>query len=452
MSVYPEDFTFGAAAAAYQIEGAWNVDGKGPSIWDEFSHNSGNIQDKTNGDLACDHYHHYKDDVKIMKELGLESYRGSISWPRIYPEGRGKINKKGLDFYSRLTDELLEAGITPYFTLYHWDLPLSLQKEYGGWTSRKIVRDFSEYTETVVNALGDRVNNWITINEPWVTSVLGHFLGVHAPGKKNPFAFTRSVHNQLLAHGAAVQVIRGMVKDAQIGIALNLMPTDPRTDAQKDKKAAEMANQFINRLFLHPLFKGSYPEPLWKKFSFFSPKIQQGDMELIGEDIDFLGINYYTREKVSYKWTVPFIHAKIGDDSVPEAEGVFNGVEHTDMGWEVYPQGVSRILRMVHNEYTDKPIIITENGAAFQDSVENGRVKDEKRISFLNSYLKELEKTVKEGIPVQGYFLWSLMDNFEWAYGLSKRFGIVYVDYQTKERIIKDSGKWYKEYIKTMKS
>ncbi|MGC9311352.1 MAG: GH1 family beta-glucosidase [Sediminispirochaetaceae bacterium] len=444
-------FFFGTATAAYQIEGAAAQDGRGQSVWDAFSRTPGKIKPGHTGDVACDHYNRSSEDIRLMGELGVNAYRFSAAWPRILPEGRGAVNQAGVDFYSRFIDELLEAGITPFLTMFHWDLPLALQKEYGGFSSRRSVQDFGEYAELLVQRFGDRVKHWITLNEPWVYAIVGNLLGVHAPGKKNPWTALRTLHNLLLAHGEAVKRVRSFSGDSEVGITLNLLPVYPHSDRRKDKQAAAVADQFVNSLLLDPILKGSYPEELWKRLSFIRPKVKSGDMDLIHTPIDFLGINNYTRERARYRLFIPLLHLGMTGLEVPPAEFVKDGVQHTSMGWEVYPEGLYELLTRIRDEYGNKPVYITENGAAFEDDLVDGEVHDTKRIEFLEAYTAQVERAVRDGCDVRGYFVWTLLDNFEWAEGYDKRFGLVYVDYQDgQRRIIKDSGLWYRDYIKKM--
>jgi len=468
----------GAATAAYQIEGAVEQDGRGESIWDVFSHKPGKIKPGHNGDVACDHYNRMQEDVRLMQQLGLNAYRFSVAWPRILPEGRGRVNEKGIDFYSRLVDELLQAEITPYLTVFHWDLPQALQKEYGGFAGRQIVDDFADYSELLGRRLGDRVKKWITLNEPWVYAVLGNLLGAHAPGRKNPWAAFKTVHHSLLAHAAAVERLRDVVgttvagatggaaivaapadtdddsdSDVEIGITLNLFPIFPQTESEKDRQAADLADQFVNRLFLDPLLKGEYPQELWRKLRLFTPKIRNEEMRRIAAPVDFIGINNYTREHAEYRRMIPFAHFFLSGLDVPEAEFVKNGVQYTSMGWEVYPQGLYQLLTRMREEYGNPRVYITENGAAFNDELveEKGelRVHDPLRIDYLKSYLEYVEQALQDGCNVKGYFVWTLMDNFEWAEGYDKRFGLVYVDYANGlRRTIKDSGYWLRDLIK----
>lgn len=444
-------FFYGTATAAYQIEGAAAQDGRGQSVWDAFSHSPGKIKPGHNGDVACDHYNRSSEDIRLMREIGVNAYRFSVAWPRILPEGRGPVNQAGVDFYSRLIDELLEAGITPFLTMFHWDLPLVLQKEYGGFAHRRSVQDFGEYAELLVQRFGDRVKHWITLNEPWVYAIVGNLLGVHAPGKKNPWTAIKTLHNLLLAHGEAVQRVRTFSRDSEVGITLNLMPVVPDSDRRRDIAAAAVADQFVNALLLDPILKGRYPEELWKRLSLIRPKVKSGDMDLIHAPIDFLGINNYTRERARYRLFVPLLHLGMTGLEVPPAEFVKDGVQHTSMGWEVYPEGLYEMLSRIRDEYGNKPVYITENGAAFEDDLVDGAVHDTKRIEFLEAYTAQVERAVRDGCDVRGYFVWTLLDNFEWAEGYDKRFGLVYVDYRNgQKRVMKDSGLWYRDYTKKM--
>lgn len=447
-SIFPKDFIFGTATASYQIEGAVTEDGRGLSVWDTFSHKKGKIRKGHTGDIACDHYHRYKGDVDLMKEMGLDAYRLSISWSRVMPSGTHVVNPAGIEFYSNLVDELLAAGITPYVTLFHWDMPQALDDKYGGFLSRQAAYDFAEFVEVMVKALGDRVKNWITLNEPWEHGCFGYVMGKHAPGKVKPWRYLTVMHNQHLAHGLAVKKIRQCCPDAQVGITLSFTPIYPKTSSNKDLKATALANEFMNFVSLDPLLKGHYPKELWKRFGWFKAKIEQGDMDIIQQPVDFIGINYYSREFAKYSPWVPFLNAWIEDGGeVPDADFVKNGVQHTSMGWEVYPQGLSDILQWFREDYGNPKVYITENGAAFNDTIENGVVDDPKRIEFLKRYMNVAKQEIEKGSNLHGYFVWSFLDNFEWAAGYDKQFGIVHVDYQTQKRTIKNSGLWYKDLI-----
>jgi len=446
--IFPPNFAFGASTAAYQIEGAVADDGRGPSVWDEFSHKKGKIRKQHNGDHACEHYVRYADDVQLMQTLGLDAYRFSISWSRVMPLGRGKVNQQGLDFYHKLVDKLLEAGITPYATLFHWDFPLALHKEYKGFLSRQAAQDYANYVEVVVRSLGDKIKHWITINEPWEHGCLGYFMGEHAPGHKRPWNYMQVMHHQMLAHGLGVERIRQLAPDAKVGIAVSLTPIHPLTDSIKDQQAADVANDFMNFVTLDPLLKGKYPDSLMKAFRWFSADIRPGDMSKISQPLDFIGINNYQREFARYSALVPFLKSWIvGGGGVSDTDFVKNGVQHTSMGWEVYPQSIYEALKWLQDDYGNPTVIITENGAAFDDVVTDGKVDDPKRIAYFQDYLAQVSKVIAEGANVSGYFAWSLFDNFEWAAGYDKRFGLIHVDYQSQQRIIKQSGHWYRQLI-----
>ncbi|RME71701.1 MAG: beta-glucosidase [Chloroflexi bacterium] len=432
---FPEGFIWGAATASYQIEGAWNEDGKGESIWDRFSHTPGKINNGDTGDVACDHYHRWPEDVALMQELGLKAYRFSISWPRILPAGRGQVNQAGLDFYSRLVDRLLEVGITPFVTLYHWDLPQALMDE-GGWPNRATVEAYVEYTDVVTRHLGDRVKHWITHNEPWVVAFIGHQLGDHAPGWQDSAAAVRVSHHLLVSHGMAVPVIRQNSAGAEVGITLNLTFAQPATDTPKDYHTARWIDGHINRWFLDPLFGRRYPADMVADYidKGFIPNgemdyVLPGDFDIITAPTDFLGVNYYTR-------------ALAGTPKNGET------LERTEMGWEVYPEGLYRLLNRLHFDYMPAKIYITENGASYSDGPDaDGRVRDTRRQAYLRQHFMAAHRAMQNGVPLAGYFVWSLLDNFEWARGYAQRFGLIWVDYNTQQRIIKDSGWWYKEVI-----
>ncbi len=432
---FPQDFIWGAATASYQIEGAWDEDGKGESIWDRFSHTPGKVQDGDTGDVGCDHYHHWREDVALMQELGLKAYRFSIAWPRILPKGRGEINQAGIDFYSNLVDALLEAGIEPWVTLYHWDLPQVLEDE-GGWTVRSTVDAFLEYTEAISHALGDRVKNWITLNEPWVSAFIGYKEGEHAPGLTDMNAAVAASHHLLLAHGKAVPITRANAADAKVGITLNLGVHQPASPSIADRKLTTWVDGYINRFFLDPLVGRGYPQDILDSYGTPLDFVLSGDMETIAVPIDFLGINYYTRG---------IVRDEKAEENLPIT--LRRGSEITEMDWEVYPQGLYKLLGRLHFDYEFPAIYVTENGAAFPDEVIDGQVDDPERLSYIKRHLAVAHDAIKIGVPLKGYFAWSLMDNFEWAYGYSKRFGMVYVDYETLERIPKSSAKWYKQVI-----
>ena len=435
-ATFPEGFLWGAATSSYQIEGAWQADGKGESIWDRFTHTPGKIEDATTGDVANNHYEHWESDIALMSQLGLHSYRFSIAWPRILPDGRGRVNQAGLDFYSRLVDSLLEAGIAPNATLYHWDLPQALQ-DAGGWPERSTVDAFVEYADVVTRRLGDRVPMWATFNEPWVIAILGHELGVHAPGHHSQAEAVRAAHHLLLAHGQALPVIRANSPAADVGIVLNLVPQIPASSSAADIQAARLTDGTLNRWFLDPLAGFGYPNDVAAHYGAALDVVQPGDMETMAAPIDYLGVNYYMRGIV-----------RSSDEPTSAPQTVFTGDEKTDMDWEVYPQGLSDTLLRLHTHYHFPALYVTENGAAYKDQVAaDGAVHDEERISYFRRYLLETARAIALGVPLRGYFAWSLMDNFEWSRGLSKRFGLVYVDFDTQARIMKDSAYWYGDVI-----
>ncbi|MBY0356633.1 MAG: beta-glucosidase [Candidatus Obscuribacterales bacterium] len=429
---FPANFAWGAATSSYQIEGAWNKHGKGESIWDRFSHTAGTIADGSNGDTSCDHYHRYAEDIKLMRRLGLTSYRFSVSWPRILPEGRGQVNSKGLDFYERLVDALLAAGIEPFLTLYHWDLPQPFQ-EKGGWLNRDVCHYFQDYTSILIERLSDRVKYWTTINEPWVIANLGYGSGEMAPGLKDEKLALQVSHNLLLAHGLSLQAIRALAPAVQAGIVLILAPTEPADDSEAAARAAEFAWRKDGAWYLDPLFHACYPEDVWQACADKAPLIKDGDLQLISQKMDYLGVNYYFRAVINAKGK--------------RLEKI-SGSKYTAMGWEIYPDGLSNLLERINKDYSLPPIYITENGAAFDDVLANGQVHDQKRIDYLYGHLLALHNAIKNGVDLRGYFCWSLLDNFEWAYGFSKRFGLIYIDYKKEQtRLLKDSALWYAKVI-----
>ena len=435
---FPDGFSWGVATAAYQIEGAANEDGRGESIWDRFSHTPGKVHDGDTGDVACDHYHRFPEDVRLMRELGVGSYRFSVAWPRILPTGTGAVNRAGLDFYDRLVEELLENGIEPCATLYHWDLPQALDVGDGrGWLTRDTAEAFVEYTDLVTRRLGDRVKTWITINEPWVVAFLGYGVGIHAPGHRDMSEALTAAHHVLLAHGWAMPVIRSNVRDARAGITLNLNHVYPfDADREDDHEAARRGDVMSNRWFLDPIFNRGYPEDLPAILGDATPPvIHDGDLDAIAVETDFLGINYYmpayasARQQTPTSWQIPHPDPK---------------VERTAMGWPVEARGLRDLLVRLRTDYAPPAIIVTENGAAMEgDRVVDGRVSDPRRTAYFASHLGACLDAIAEGVPLTGYYAWSLLDNFEWAEGYSKRFGIVHVDYDTQTRTIKDSGRYF---------
>jgi beta-glucosidase len=443
---FKKDFVWGAATAAYQIEGAAFEDGRGLSVWDACCKRPGLVKDNNNGNIACDHYHRYKEDIQLMKKLGLKAYRMSISWTRILPEGIGKINEKGLDFYERLVDELLDNGIIPYVTLFHWDYPQELYKK-GGWLNPDSSDWFAEYTKVVVERLSDRVKHWMTQNEPQCYIGLGHSSGEHAPGLKLDLSdVLLAGHNSLLAHGKAVQTIRKYSKGAcEIGYAPVGIVSFPDTQSKEDIEAARKAtfgvsdaNLWNSSWWIDPVYLGSYPEDGLKSFEKWLPKIHAEDMKTIFQPVDFLGLNIYHGSR-----------ARMGQNGKPEMVRKNEGCDQTAFKWQVTPEALYWGPKFFYERY-QKPIVITENGLSNVDWVSlDGKVHDPQRIDFLNRYLREYKRAAQDGVDAKGYFCWSLMDNFEWAEGYNERFGLIHVNYQTQKRTIKDSGYWYKNVIET---
>ncbi|MDF1477879.1 GH1 family beta-glucosidase [Leifsonia sp. H3M29-4] len=457
---FPEAFLFGAATAAYQIEGAAHEDGRTDSIWDAFARVPGAVVGGDNGDVACDHYHRYRDDVALMSELGLQTYRFSTSWSRVNPDG-GPVNQKGIDFYSRLVDELLAKNIKPWLTLYHWDLPQALE-EQGGWANRDTAYRFADYARTVHDALGDRVTAWTTLNEPWCSSFLSYIGGEHAPGRQEPAAGLAAGHHLLLAHGLVIKELRERDPELSLGITLNLTVADPvDADDPADLEAVRRIDGQFNRFFLDPIFRGAYPQDVLEDVAHlgFAEVIQPGDLDIISSPIDALGINYYHGELVSGHPTTQTMSTAAPSERpkrspFPAAEGVhwqLRDLPRTAMGWEVQPEGLTRLLVRIHEEYAGPASValsVTENGAAYDDVVAaDGFVHDAERAEFIELHLEAILDAIDAGVPVHGYFYWSLMDNFEWAWGYDKRFGIVRVDYDTQVRTLKDSALAYARII-----
>ena len=438
--VFPDRFLWGAATSAYQIEGSPLADGAGPSIWHRFSHTPGRTHGGETGDTACDHYRRAPEDVQLMGELGLGAYRFSLAWSRILPEGRGRVNPKGLDFYSRLVDLLLERGIEPLVTLYHWDLPAALD-DRGGWLNPDIASWFADYACVAFDALGDRVPMWATLNEPWVVADAGYLYGVHAPGHRNLYEAPVAAHHLLCAHGAAVQAYRAR-GGGRIGIVINLEPKDPASDRPEDVAATERADAYMNRQYLDPLFLGSYPVELSEMFGPAWPDHPARDFDRIRQPIDFLGINYYTRGVMRHdasEWPMRASRVRV------------EGAAYTETGWEVHAQSFSRALRWVKERYGGVPLYVTENGAAFADPPRphDGRVEDPQRMLYLRDHLLAAGAALQAGVDLRGYFAWSLLDNYEWSAGYSKRFGLVHVDYDTQQRTPKSSASYYRAIIRT---
>lgn len=432
---FPTDFIWGSATASYQVEGAYNEDERGLSTWDTFSHQPGRVEQGHNGNEACDHYHRTKEDIALMKELGLKHYRFSIAWPRIMPDGEGEVNQKGLDFYSTLVDDLLSAGIEPLVTLFHWDLPQALQDKYGGWKSKEVSQLFAAYADVVTKALGDRVKRWTTINEIMCFTVLAHKEDRHAPGGKEPAAVVnQTVHNALLAHGLAMEVIRKNVPQAQVGLVENLLSPWPLMTEEVHINAAKQAWREMNSLILFPLMTGKYDKEIYERQFGPLPEFSEEEMKIISAPMDYIGYNFYFGNPVRYA------DNKKGYELVklPKAH------PRTDMDWEICPEALYWTLKYSKEFFGDIPVFITENGMAAPDQLEeDGSIQDIDRISYLRSHIKSCHRAIEAGVNLKGYYLWSLMDNFEWAYGYTKRFGIIHVDYETQKRIIKESGKYY---------
>ncbi len=438
---FPADFVWGAATSAFQIEGATTVDGRGPSIWDTFCAKPGAILDGSTGEPACDHYRRYPEDVSLLKSLGVSAYRFSIAWPRIIPAGRGLVEARGLDFYDRLVDELLRAGITPWATLYHWDLPQPLE-DAGGWPVRATAEAFVPYVDAVTRRLGDRVKRWITHNEPWCASILGYRTGHHAPGRQEPAAALAAAHHLLLSHGMAVPVVRANVPGGKVGITLNLNPATPASDSPQDRDAARRFDGDFNRWFLDPVHGRGYPADVVADHAAAGvdalAAVRDGDLATIAVPTDFLGVNYYTRA----------ITRGPEEGNLPRAVPEPGPEARTDIGWEVHPESFRALLVRLAREYPTGPVFITENGAATHDAPgRDGRIADARRVAYLEAHLAAIAAAQAEGAPVAGYFVWSLLDNFEWAYGYAQRFGIVWVDYATQARIPKDSARWYRGVV-----
>ncbi len=440
-SQFGKNFIWGTATSSYQIEGAFDLDGKSPSIWDTFSHTKGKVKNGDHGDVACDHYHLYKDDVKIMKQIGFNAYRFSLSWPRIIPNGAGKPNQAGIDFYNRLIDELLKKKITPWVTLYHWDLPQNLE-DRGGWLNRDIINWFNDYTQVCANAFADRVKHFIVLNEPFIFIGMGYLLGTHAPGKRGFQKYLKAAHHTLLAQAEAARTLRAHKKSLKIGTTNAIQAVEPFRNIAKDEKVARAADAILNRMWVDPVFGRGYPSSAAPSLHDIARYAQEGDQDRIKFNFDFMGINHYTRVRFKANRLIPYIKGRpIQAESKAE-------YDTTAMKWEIYPRGFYNILKQF-GSYPEIPeIYITENGMALEDEVVDGRVDDARRIEFFENYLAELLKAKKEGVNIKGYFAWSLLDNFEWAEGYRPRFGLVHVDFNSLKRTLKDSALWFKKFLK----
>ena len=433
---FPPDFVWGVATSAFQIEGAAAEDGKGPSIWDDFCRLPGVIADSSDGIVACEHYRRWQSDLDLIASLGVDAYRFSVSWPRVRPGGAGAWNQKGLDFYDRLVDGLLQRGIKPYVTLNHWDLPSELQPG-GGWAARDTVHRFVEYAVGMAERLGDRVASITTHNEPWVISTLGHEKGIFAPGVKDRAVAMQVSHHLLLSHGLALQAMRAHDSAAKLGIVLNVAPVQPATQARADQDKAHLEDGRLQRWYMDPLFKAAYPQDVLDFLGTDAPRCEAGDLQAIATPMDFLGINYYSRSVVSA--TEPWdVYA--------------SGCSLTDMDWEIYPEGLTDILLRFARDYPVPPMLVTENGGAFKDRLTNGRVHDADRTEYIARHIEAVANAMRQGVRMGGYMVWSLLDNFEWASGYAKRFGIVHVDYASQQRTPKDSALWYRDFLQAQKS
>lgn len=435
---FPAEFLWGCATSSYQIEGATDMDGRGPSIWDAFCREPGRVRNGQNGDVACDSYHRWPEDVRLLSDLGVDAYRFSTAWPRIQPEGHGQPNVAGVDYYSRLVDGLLAAGIEPWLTLYHWDLPLALGDK-GGWTNRETALRFAEYATIMYRALGDRVRHWTTLNEPWCSAFLGYEYGEHAPGVKDRASALRAAHHLLLAHGLAVDAFRGEVAPGAIGLVINPATPRPATRRQADRDAAQRASVERTGLWLDPVFGRGYPVEYLAARGAAMP-VEAGDMELIALPVDFIGVNYYNEDAVA-----------AADPSGANPDGyrfVATAIPRTQMGWDIVPEGLERVLRFIGDSWPVRALYVTENGAAFDDGpATSGPVHDAGRIEYYRGHLEACGRAIEQGVPLRGYFAWSLLDNFEWSHGYDKRFGLVAVDPQTLKRSPKDSFYWYRDAI-----
>lgn len=435
---FPSDFVWGCSTASYQIEGAVDEDGRGLSIWDEFSREGGRVAGGHSGARACDSYHRYREDIALLKSLNVGAYRFSIAWPRIQPEGKGKPNQKGLDYYSRLVDALLEAGIEPWAALYHWDLPLALQKE-GGWPERETALRFAEYAGIIFQSLGTRVRHWVSLNEPWCSAFLGYSTGEHAPGMRDFSAATRAVHHLLLAHGLAAKAFRGGGQKGEFGLVINPATPRPASLRPEDVEAASRASIERTALWLDPVSGRGYPAAYQAAMKVRFP-VLPGDMDIIASPIDFLGVNYYTEDAVA---AVPqSASSPLGFVYAPTWQ------EKTEMGWDIVPQGLRRMLGFISEHWSPKALYVTENGAAFSDSPdESGRIHDVNRIDYLRGHIAACRDAISDGVPLEGYFAWTLMDNFEWAFGYNRKFGLAAVDPETFRRTPKDSFFYYRDVV-----
>jgi beta-glucosidase len=432
-------FKWGVSVAAYQIEGAYNADGKGPSIWDVFTSKRGKVLNGDHGNIACDFYHRYAEDIAFIKKLNIPNFRFSISWSRILPKGTGEVNPAGIAYYHQVIDECLAKGITPWITLYHWDLPQELEKQ-GGWTNRKVITWFEEFTRLCINTFGDKVHNWIVMNEPVVFTGAGYFLGLHAPGRRGMRNFLPAIHHATMAISASARIIRQIKPEAHIGTTFSCSYLEPYRDLERDRKAVARVNALLNRLYIEPLLGLGYPVKELPVLKGLQKYILAGDLEQLSFDFDFIGIQNYTREIIKNSWLTPYIGA-----SLVKAEK--RKVPITSMKWEVYPEAIYQMIKQFNAYPQIKKLLITENGAAFPDVKKDGHIHDAERLKYLQDNIKQVLRAKEEGYKVDGYFVWTLTDNFEWAEGYHPRFGLVHVDFDTQERTIKDSGWWLSRFL-----
>ena len=438
---FGNNFSWGVSAAAYQTEGAHLAYGKGPSIWDEFTSRKGRIRNNEHAAVSCDFYHHYHHDLALMRSMKIPNFRFSLAWSRIFPQGTGQVNKAGVDFYKRVIDFCLELEIEPWITLYHWDLPLALERK-GGWTNRDIINWFGEYVDFCIRQFGDRVNKWMVLNEPMVFTGAGYFLGLHAPGRKGLKNFLAAAHHAALCQAQGGRIIRSVSSSAKIGTTFSASQVTPQTGSDLDLQAAEKIDLLLNRSFIEPLLGLGYPYHELKVLQRMEAFIRDGDEQKLAFPMDFIGVQNYTREVACYSYFTPLVQARV-------VRADLRNAKHTLMNWEVYPESIYHVLKRFGSYKNIPELIVTENGAAFRDEVINGNVRDEGRKQYLQQYLAEVLRAKTDGVNVKGYFVWSFTDNFEWAEGYSPRFGLVYIDYATQKRIIKSSGQWYSNFLET---
>ncbi|MCL7986556.1 GH1 family beta-glucosidase [Sphingobacterium sp. lm-10] len=437
---FGEEFVWGVSTAAYQIEGGYLQDGKGFSIWDDFVRKRGKIANKENGDVACDFYHRYADDLQLMAGMNIRHHRFSIAWSRIFPVGRGEVNQAGVDYYHRLIDHMLALGITPWITLYHWDLPSSLEIK-GGWTNRDIVDWFGEYVAFCVKHFGDRVKHWMVLNEPMVFTGAGYFLGIHAPGRRGLNSFLAATHHAALAQAHGARIIKSLQPEGMVGTTFSTSHVEPFSNRERDIVAAKKADALLNRLYIEPLLGMGYPTDEIRALRKLEQFMKAGDEQNLKFDMDFVGVQNYTREIIKHSYFVPYLRAKL----VTAQE---RQVPTTTMNWEVYPESIYHVLKKFSAYPTMPPLMITESGASFPDVLENGKINDAARVQYLQDAIAQMYRAKQDGVDIRGYFFWTFLDNFEWAEGYHPRFGLVHVDFETQQRIIKASGNWYADFLR----